>query len=115
MKTRGFNFSSFLKNNVAWVILILICVIFAAINPRFLTFRNIRTVLDQNAYLVVASCGIVLIQMAGDLDISIGYQMSIIGVVCATIMTTTSIPVPLVIIIGVILGVAMSALNCFPG
>ena len=111
MKTRGFNFSSFLKNNVAWVILILICVIFAAINPRFLTFRNIRTVLDQNAYLVVASCGIVLIQMAGDLDISIGYQMSIIGVVCATIMTTTSIPVPLVIIIGVILGVAMSALN----
>ena len=113
MKTRGFNFSSFLKNNVAWVILILICVIFAAINPRFLTFRNIRTVLDQNAYLVVASCGIVLIQMAGDLDISIGYQMSIIGVVCATIMTTTSIPVPLVIIIGVILGVAMSALNCW--
>ena len=75
MKTRGFNFSSFLKNNVAWVILILICVIFAAINPRFLTFRNIRTVLDQNAYLVVASCGIVLIQMAGDLDISIGYQI----------------------------------------
>ena len=113
MKTRGFNFSSFLKNNVAWVILILICVIFAAINPRFLTFRNIRTVLDQNAYLVVASCGIVLILMAGDLDISIGYQMSIIGVVCATIMTTTSIPVPLVIIIGVILGVAMSALNCW--
>lgn len=113
MKTRGFNFSSFLKNNVAWVILILICVIFAVINPRFLTFRNIRTVLDQNAYLVVASCGIVLIQMAGDLDISIGYQMSIIGVVCATIMTTTSIPVPLVIIIGVILGVAMSALNCW--
>ena len=113
MKTRGFNFSSFLKNNVAWVILILICVIFAAINPRFLTFRNIRTVLDQNAYLVVASCGIVLIQMAGDLDISIGYQMSIIGVVCATIMTTTSIPVPLGIMIGVILGVAMSALNCW--
>ena len=67
MKTNKIN--NFLKNNVAWVILILICVIFTIMNSRFLTFRNIRTVLDQNAYLIVASCGIVLIQMSGNLEI----------------------------------------------
>ncbi len=113
MKMKKFSFNSFLKNNVAWVILILICIIFAFMNPQFLTIRNIRTVLDQNAYLVVASCGIVLIQMSGNLDISIGYQMSIIGVVSATLMVTTGLPVPLVIMIGILLGIAMSAFNCW--
>lgn len=111
MKTNKIN--NFLKNNVAWVILILICVIFTIMNSRFLTFRNIRTVLDQNAYLIVASCGIVLIQMSGNLDISIGYQMSIIGVVCATLMTTTGLPILLVILTGILLGMAMSAFNCW--
>ena len=111
MKTNKIN--NFLKNNVAWVILILICVIFTIMNSRFLTFRNIRTVLDQNAYLIVASCGIVLIQMSGNLDISIGYQMSIIWVVCATLMTTTGLPILLVILTGVLLGMAMSAFNCW--
>ncbi len=111
MKTNKIN--NFLKNNVAWVILFLICVIFTIMNSRFLTLRNIRTVLDQNAYLIVASCGIVLIQMSGNLDISIGYQMSIIGVVCATLMTTTGMPILLVILIGILLGMAMSAFNCW--
>lgn len=113
MKIKKFSFNNFLKNNVAWVILILICIIFSIMNSQFLTLRNIRTTLDQNAYLVVASCGIVLIQMSGNLDISIGYQMSIIGVVCATLMTTTGLPVPLAIITGILLGMAMSAVNCW--
>lgn len=113
MKTKKFSFSNFLKNNVAWVILLLICIVFAFMNSRFLTIRNIRTVLDQNAYLIVASCGIVLIQMSGNLDISIGYQMSIIGVICATLMKATGLPVPLVIIVGVLLGLLMSAFNCW--
>ncbi len=113
MKTKKFSFNDFLKNNVAWVILILICVIFTFLNKQFLSVRNIRTILDQNAYLVVASCGIVLIQMSGDLDISIGYQMSIVGVVCATLMVTLNLPVPLVIILGIGLGIAMNTLNCW--
>lgn len=113
MKTKKFSFSGFLKNNVAWVILLLICVIFAFMNPQFLTIRNLRTVLDQNSYLVVASCGIILVQMSGNLDISVGYQMSIIGVVCATLITTTSIPIPLIIILGILLGVLMSTFNCW--
>lgn len=113
MKTKKFNFNNFLKNNVAWVILLLICVIFSIMNPQFLTVRNIRTVLDQNAYLIVASCGIVLIQMSGNLDISIGYQMSIIGVMCATLMTSVQLPVIAVIAVGVVLGIAMSVFNCW--
>lgn len=113
MKTKKFNFNNFLKNNVAWVILLLICVIFSIMNPQFLTVRNIRTVLDQNAYLIVASCGIVLIQMSGNLDISIGYQMSIIGVLCATLMTSVRLPVIAVIAVGVLLGIAMSVFNCW--
>lgn len=99
----------FLQKNMAWVILILLGTVFAMFSPNFLSFNNIVNILNQNAYVIMAALGISFIMMSGAVDLSIGYQMSLIGVICATLLSY--MPVWLAVLIGLSLGVALSLLN----
>ncbi|MCD7749759.1 MAG: ABC transporter permease [Oscillospiraceae bacterium] len=55
--------------------------------------------------------GIALIMLSGGIDLSVGYQMSLIGVVLGILMTKTELPLALVMLIAIALGCAMSMLN----
>jgi len=104
--------NKFIKNNIAWVILIVVCIVFCCFTESFFSFRNIISILNQNAYIVVASLGITPIMMSGSMDLSVGYQMSIIGIICAKLMVEQNSPIALVMVFGIIIGIAMGVLNC---
>ena len=71
------------RKNLAWVLLVVICIVFSFTSRNFLTLTNLLNILNQNAYIIIATYGIALIMMSGGLDMSVGYMMSICGVLAA--------------------------------
>ena len=104
----------FCRRNLAWVLLLIICIIFSFTNGNFLTLPNLLNILNQNAYIIISTYGIALIMMSGGLDMAVGYQMSICGV-AAALMLNAGVPIVLVCLITVILSIAFGALGTLLG
>ena len=98
------------RRNLAWVLLLVICIIFSFTNGNFLTLTNLLNILNQNAYIIISTYGIALIMMSGGLDMAVGYQMSICGVACA-LMLNAGVPIPMVCLITIALSIAFGALG----
>ncbi|MDR1192739.1 MAG: ABC transporter permease [Peptococcaceae bacterium] len=100
-----------LQSNMPWLILAVLCVVFSFFTDHFFSLRNIVNILNQNSYVIIAAMGISLIMMSGSLDLSTGYQMSMVGVVSGLLLTRLALPVPLVIFLAILLGIAMNMAN----
>ena len=80
----------FCRRNLAWVLLLIICIIFSFTNGNFLTVTNLLNILNQNADIIISTYGIALIMMSGGLDMAVGFQMSICGVAAALMLNAGS-------------------------
>ncbi len=98
------------RKNLAWVLLVTICIVFSFTSRNFLTLTNLLNILNQNAYIIIATYGIALIMMSGGLDMSVGYMMSICGVLAA-LMLLAGVPVLLTCIITIVAAVGFGALG----
>lgn len=103
--------SKLIRDNMPWLILLIVSIVFSFFSNNFFSWTNIINILNQNAYIIVCSIGITFIMMSGQIDLSVGYQMSLIGVVCAKLMMTYDLPAGLVILMAIVMGVALSELN----
>lgn len=101
----------FCRRNLAWVLLILICIAFTFTSPNFLSVTNLLNILNQNAYVIISAYGIALIMMSGGLDMSVGYQMSICGVLCAMMIMRLNLPIVLAVIITVLISVGFGMIG----
>ena len=101
----------FVKSHIMYLVLLIIILFFATQSDRFLTGSNIRNIINQSSYYIIIGVGVALIMLSGGIDLSIGYQMSLLGVVMGLLMSSTSLPLPAVLLIAVLLGCAMSLLN----
>ena len=74
-------------NNVFWVlvILILISLGFTLINGAFLSPYNIRSLITDNAYVLVMAVGMVFVLCTAGLDLSVGSVLVLSGVVSAKV------------------------------
>jgi ribose/xylose/arabinose/galactoside ABC-type transport system permease subunit len=102
-----------LSKNVPWFILVLQCIVFSCFTKDFFSARNILNILNQNAYVVIAALGISLIMISGAIDLSSGYQMSIIGIVSGILLTEAGLPIPVVILVAFLLGIALNLLATY--
>ena len=69
--------SDFIKKNTQLVILLFLFIVFSIILPTFLTSGNIRNILKQNTTVCIASIGLALVVISGNLDLSIGSLLSL--------------------------------------
>lgn len=69
------------QNTLLIIIIIAISVIASFINPNFLTYRNISNILQQVSVLGIATMCMGLLMLAGQLDLSIGAMMGLVGVI----------------------------------
>ena len=91
--------------------LLLFCIVFTFTSKNFLTLTNLLNILNQNAYIIICTYGIALIMMSGGLDMAVGYQMSICGVLCALMLTGTGLPVPVIAVITIAVSVVFGAIG----
>jgi len=108
-------FKSFIKNNMMWLILIVIMIIFAILSPNFRSFRNIMNILTQNSYFIIATIGIAVIMISGGTDLSVGHILATSGV-CTALILQSGLPTVPAVILGIVAGLVVAAiLGAFNG
>lgn len=78
--------------------------------PRFYESGNLRSVLVRNMPALIAAIGMTLIILARHIDISIGAQLSVMAVT-AGLLARAGMPMPLVVLVTLLLGAALGAVN----
>ena len=104
------NFSGLKKYTVMFV-LVLLMVLFSFASPYFLTFRNLTNIVTQNTYFIIVAIGLSFVMIGGGIDLSVGFQMSLVGVVTAMLMVVYHFPVWLAVILGLLLGTILGLTN----
>lgn len=108
-----FSIMSIFQKYVIIFVFILCILVFAIINPKFLSGTNILNILWQNAFLVAASLGMAILLIGGGVDLAAGYELSIGGVMAAACLTWWHLPIWLSIVIAIAVVVLLSMLNGF--
>ncbi|MFK8250125.1 ABC transporter permease [Ancylobacter terrae] len=67
------------------IVLIALCLVFAAASPRFLTVSNALIVLQQATVLLVAAVGMTFVVMAGSIDLSVGAIVALAALTAASL------------------------------
>jgi ribose/xylose/arabinose/galactoside ABC-type transport system permease subunit len=67
-------------------LIVVICVVTAIVNPRFLRPQNLINIFQQVSILGIVACGIGMLLVAGQIDISVGTQISLMGVILSMII-----------------------------
>src|SRR3972149_10115959 len=68
------------------LLIVAICVVTAIVNPRFLRIQNIINIFLQVSILGIVASGIGMLLVAGQIDISVGTQISLMGVILSMII-----------------------------
>src|SRR2546429_6944974 len=72
--------SDWIKRFIPFASLIALCVIIAALEPRFLSSGNLASVARQTAVITVMAMGMTMVMVAGGIDLSVGSMMALAGV-----------------------------------
>jgi putative multiple sugar transport system permease protein len=72
---------------------------------------NVTNLILQNSYIVVMSLGMLLVIVGGNIDLSVGSIVGFVGAVAATLMVYQKIPYPPVIVLSLILGGLIGAVQ----
>ena len=100
-----------LQKYAVMIILVVLMTLFAFASPYFLTLRNLTNILTQNTYFIILAIGLSFVMIGGGIDLSVGWQMSLVGVVTAMCMTLYQLPVWLSVLIGILLGTFLGFFN----
>lgn len=100
-----------LKKYTTLLVLLTLMVLFSFVSPYFLTPRNLTNIIIQNTYFIIVAVGLSFVMIGGGIDLSVGYQMSLVGVITAMMMVVYHLPVWLAISIGLLLGTVLGLVN----
>jgi putative multiple sugar transport system permease protein len=75
--------------------------------------RNVSNLVLQNSYILVLAVGMMLVIIAGHIDLSVGSLTAFVGAVAAVLMVENSLPWPLAVLLCLLLGAAAGALQGF--
>src|SRR4030042_5504059 len=100
-----------LKKYTVMFILFALMVLFSLASPYFLTWRNLTNIIIQNSYFIIVAIGLSFVMIGGGMDLSVGYQMSLVGVVTAMLMMVYHLPVWLAVLCGITLGTTLGLIN----
>ena len=91
--------------------LLLIVTFFYAMEPAFLSERNIRAILNVVSFVGIIAVGQTILLISGEFDLSVGSVAGLSSVVAGKLMMALALPVPIAILGGVGVGAALGLLN----
>jgi len=107
------NYSDFFGKYMIFILFVALCIFFSLMSPYFLSVSNLTNIFVQQSYVIVAAVGLSFIMISGGMDLSIGYQMSLVGVITSILMINVGLPVYVSMAIGLILGASLGLFNGF--
>jgi ribose transport system permease protein len=95
-----------------FLLLVLLCVVVAALNPRFLAPANLQNMARLIGAYGIFSIGLGMVIITGGIDLSVGSVLALLGVLLSMMLTEWGWPWPLAVL--AVVGVA-TALGAFHG
>lgn len=101
-----------LKDYAILTALILAIFVLAIVEPAFLTPRNMRNLLDQNAGVGIIACGMTFVIIARGFDLSVSATFAVSGIASALVANATTPALGLLsgLVIGTVIGLANGVL-----
>ncbi|GEA83115.1 MAG: sugar ABC transporter permease [Cellulomonas sp.] len=94
--------------------LIVIILLFQGLTDgRLLKPDNVVALFQQNAYVMVLAIGMVMVIVAGHIDLSVGSVVAVVGGIIAVSISDWGLPWWLAVILGVVIGAAIGAWQGF--
>jgi putative multiple sugar transport system permease protein len=105
---RRFNMN--LRESGIYIAFALIVVLFAVLTGGdLLAPQNISNIIVQNSYILILAIGMILIIIAGHIDLSVGSVVAVCGAVAAVLMVNHDVPWPLALLITLAVGGVIGA------
>jgi ribose transport system permease protein len=105
----------YFKTNLGIIVAFIVLFAFLALNPKthssFMTSRNMFNVLRQISTNLYLACGMTMVIILGGIDLSVGSIIALSGCVAAAGVARYSLPIPVAIVMGLIVGVLVGAFN----
>lgn len=101
------------KEFAIFLVLVVLVIIFSILSPQFFKVKNFFNITKQIATLGICSVGFTFVLITGGIDLSLGYQISLINILCAYMMTKLGVPWVLAILLSLLLGTMIGFLNGF--
>jgi ribose transport system permease protein len=92
------------------VAVLVTALVFAILDPRFMSVRNIANISSQISFLAVLAVSMTYVIICGEIDLSIGSMVGLCGVVFG-LLAQAGIDVWIAIVLAMVAGMAMGALN----
>ena len=94
--------------------LLVLCVVFTALRPVFLTSGNFANLFTQGASITLIAMGLVFVLLLGEIDLSAGFASGVCAAVLATLLTQEGFPWPVAIaaalVTGTVIGLTLGTL-----
>ncbi len=100
-----------LKKYAILLVLVGLVILFSCLTPFFFTVQNLTNVFVQQSYVIIAAVGLSFVMISGGMDLSLGWQMSLVGVTTAVLMKNMGLPVWLSLVLCGLCGVALGLFN----
>ena len=92
--------------------IIVIMLFFTAMTDgAYLSARNVSNLLRQMAITAMLASGMVFVIISGEIDLSVGASLGLLGGICAIMDYTYHLPVPVIIVSVVALGILIGLFN----
>ena len=100
------------EGSVAMLLAVIIAVVSIG-NPAFLAPGNLRDILVNASPTLIVACGVTLVILAGDIDISVGSLLGFLGVLLGLLTSAkhAALPVPLAVILVLLAGATVGLIN----
>ncbi|MGW4466268.1 multiple monosaccharide ABC transporter permease [Micromonospora sp. NPDC004704] len=94
-----------LRQSGIYVAFALIIVLFSVLTGGdLLQPQNISNIIVQNSYILILAIGMILIIIAGHIDLSVGSVVAVSGAISAVLMVNHDVPWPLALLITLVIG-----------
>lgn len=109
------SFKDFTQKNgsiiIIYMVLLVLILITSFLSPVFFTYNNLTNILKQAAALCIVSLGQTFILLLAGADLSVGATVSLVTVVCATLMKDSILSIFLSIIVCLCISAGIGAIN----
>ncbi len=105
---------SFWLGNIVYIAVVLAFIVFAFMNPLFISRDNLLSLVKQSCTMIIVGIGMTMCMLTRGIDLSVGSIMyvSAVGMYIAMDMWET-LPIGVVILVGMAIGIAIGLLNGF--
>jgi ribose/xylose/arabinose/galactoside ABC-type transport system permease subunit len=93
--------------------LVLLMVVFSLSSPHFLSVRNLLNIGLYAAIMGTVACSMTFINVSGCIDLSVGSQIAVIGMLAGNMMNVYHLPIAAVIPLSLAAGLVFGAFNGF--